>query len=137
MSTNSDVIADALRELGVITEVQTPSAEQAAHALRKLNQLAAELEGQIGPIQWFEQTDTSADFPLAAEFENAFTSMLATRLAPNYGASVSVELAAAAMAGMQHFLNVHVCAALKPAEMADQPFGTGDRLNPFFSWLTG
>ncbi|MFM2115592.1 MAG: hypothetical protein RI908_1333, partial [Actinomycetota bacterium] len=39
MATNLEIITDALRELNVISEIDTPSAEQGAHALRKLNDL--------------------------------------------------------------------------------------------------
>lgn len=135
MSSNLDVIGDALRDLGVISETQTPSAEQAAHTLRMMNQLAAELEGQGISLQWFVQTGTGDDFPLATEFESGFGALLAARIAPNYGATISPELAVKIQQGEAHLTRVAVAAALKPAEMVDRPCGPADGYS--FNILTG
>lgn len=125
-SSNLDIITDALRDLGVISEVQTPSAEQGAHGLRELNKLCAELEGDDVPLQWFEQTLTSDTFPIAKEYENAIAALLAARLAPNYGATISQELAAKIIAGNDHLTRVAVKAALKPYEGENMPCGSAD-----------
>lgn len=135
MSSNLDIIQDALRDLGIISEVQTPSAEQGSHGLRELNKLAAELEGQDIPLQWFVQTSTSDTFPVAAEYENAIAALLAARLAPNYGATVSPELAAKIVAGNDHLTRVAVKAALKPYQGENMPCGAGDY--PYFNINTG
>jgi hypothetical protein len=139
MSTNSDIIADALRELGVISEVQTPSAEQGAHGLRKLNQLGAELEGQGIRLQWFAQSVLSDPFPVADEFEHGFMCLLAIRLAPNYGAgaSVSSELALSAQTGYEHMCRVSVSADLQPVNIVNRPSGAGDRQWPSDFYRSG
>ena len=42
MSTNLQIITDALRSINVIDETETPSAEQGSHCLRQMNQMLAE-----------------------------------------------------------------------------------------------
>lgn len=137
--TNNDLIADSLREIGVITEIQTPSAEQGAHSLRKFNQLMAEygaLDGFDLILQWFEQTSLSDACPLADDLRGGVTALLATRLAPNYGASVSIELAAAAAAGHDHLCRLAVKAALQAHTLVNRP--DGEALNGSgFNILTG
>jgi hypothetical protein len=124
--TNIDLIADSLRELGVITEIQTPSAEQGAHALRKLNQMMAEWEESGVRLEYFEQTSTGATCPIPAYAENGVICMLATRLASNYGAQVSIELAASATVGHDTIVRTAVSAALPVGRMLNRPCGEGD-----------
>lgn len=124
--TNIDLIADALRELGVISEIATPSAEQGAHALRKLNQMMAEWKEAGLDLQYFPQTLTSDVCPIPAYAENGVSCMLATRLAANYGAQVSIELAASATAGYDTIVRTAVSAVLPVGRMVNRPRGEGD-----------
>jgi hypothetical protein len=124
--TNIDLIADALRELTVISEIQTPSAEQGAHALRKLNQMMAELEESGIRLEYFEQTLTSDTCPIPAYAEHGLTCLLAARLASNYGATVSTELAASIISGMETITRTAVTAALPTGKMLNRPCGEGD-----------
>jgi hypothetical protein len=127
VTTNIDLIADALRELGVITEIQTPSAEQGEHALRKLNQMMAEWKESGIDLQYFPQTLTSDPCPIPAYAESGVTCMLATRLASNYGAQVSIELAASATMGHDTIVRTAVTRALPEGRMVNRPCGEGDR----------
>lgn len=126
MITNIDLIADALRELSVISEIETPSAEQGAHALRKLNQMMAELEESGIRLEYFEQTLTSDTCPIPAYAESGITCLLAARLAPNYGATVSTELASSIISGMETITRTAVSAALPVNRMLNRPCGEGD-----------
>lgn len=90
MTTWVDLIADSLRELSVLNEVEPPSAEQGAHALRKANQMLAMWEEDGIKLGWFEETDTSADVPIPPYAERGVTLKLAIALAPSYGGAASV-----------------------------------------------
>lgn len=127
MTTNIQLIGDALRLINVINEVETPSAEQGATALRVLNQMMEQWEEEGLKLQYFKQTSTSADFPCAAYTEPAVTAGLAIRLAPFFGASVSPELAAQFDSGYQTILRKAINAALQPVDMSHLPLGEGTR----------
>lgn len=90
MSTNIQLISDALLDLGVINESETPSAEQGSHALRQLNQMLEAWEDEGVRLGWFEQTDTSADAPLPPYALKGVTAALAIELSPSYGGAASV-----------------------------------------------
>lgn len=90
-----DLIADALLDIGVINESETPSAEQGAHALRKLNQMLETWEEEGVRLGWFEQTSTSGDAPLPPYSEKGVTASLAFELAPSYGGAASITPALA------------------------------------------
>ena len=91
MSTNLDLTSDALLDLGVINESETPSAEQGSHALRQLNQMLEAWEEEGVRLGWCEQTDTSADAPLYPYALKGVTAALAMELAPSYGGAASVS----------------------------------------------
>jgi hypothetical protein len=88
--TNIDLIKDALLEIGVVNESETPSAEQASHALRKCNQMLEAWEESGIKLGWCEQTDTSATTPLPPYAESGVTLRLAIALASSYGGAASV-----------------------------------------------
>lgn len=123
---NNEVIGDALRELGVISEIQTPSAEQGAHGLRKLNQLLAEWKDQEVDLGYFTQTVLSDTCPIPEYAENGVTCVLATRLASNYGATVSQELAISASSGWQTISARAINQALHEINRYNRPRGSAD-----------
>lgn len=125
--TNIELIGDSLRELNVISEIQTPSAEQGAHCLRKLNQMLAEWKEAGIDLQYFPQTLTSDVCPIPAYAEHAVMANLAGRIASNYGASVSIELAASMIAGYDTIVRTAVTRALPVNRMLNRPCGEGDR----------
>lgn len=92
MSTNTQIIEDALGLLGIISESETASAEQAAHGLRRLNQMLALWE-DVDKISlgYFAQTVASDDCPLPAWAEKGVAGHLALDLAPHYHATISAE----------------------------------------------
>jgi len=121
-ATNIDVITGALRDLGVISEIQTPSAEQGSHALSELNDMMMEWEEDSLKMGWFEQTLTSDTCPIPAAFKSGVQASLAARLAPNYGATVSAELAAKIISGMQTIHRALIKAPI--ADLTNRPQGS-------------
>lgn len=124
--TNADLIGDALRELNVISEIQTASPEQGAHALRKLNQMLAKWKADGLDLGYFPQTITSDVCPIPDYAELGVTLSLAIAVASNYGATVSMELAANAMSAYDTILRTAVSAALPVGRMLNRPCGEGD-----------
>lgn len=124
--TNADLIGDALRELNVISEIQTASPEQGAHALRKQNQMLAKWKEDGLDLGYFPQTITSDVCPIPDYAELGVTLSLAIAVASNYGATVSMELAANAMSAYDTILRTAVSAALPVGRMLNRPCGEGD-----------
>lgn len=125
MTTNIQVITDALRGLNVINEVETPSAEQGAQCLRKMNQMLAEWAVDRIVIGYFAQTDTSATCPIPDWAERGVTNQLALYIASDFGAEPSIPVVAAADAGMQTILRTVMNLQLEGADMSHLPRGNG------------
>jgi len=125
--TNTDLIADSLRELGVINEIQAPSAEQAAFALRKLNQIMAQLDLDDLNFQYFPQAtgDLGNNCPIPAAAELAITYMLAIAQASNYGKTVSQELGTMAANAWETVMSAIVAQQLPQATVVNRPNGAG------------
>lgn len=124
--TNADLIADALRELNVISEIQTPSAEQYAHALRKLNQMMAKWLEEGIEIGYYPQTSASDTCPIPDYAETGVTLSLAISCASNYGATVSMELGATASSAYDTILRTAMNARLPVGRMLNRPRSEGD-----------
>lgn len=124
--TNADLIADSLRELNVISEIATPSAEQYAHALRKLNQLLAKwLEDGI-EFGYYPQTSPSDICPIPDYAELGVTLNLAAAVASNYQATISPELGVNAENAYATILRTAMNARLPVNTMLTRPCGAGD-----------
>ena len=123
--TNVDLISDALRELGVISEIETASAEQGAHGLRKLNQMMAERSELADYMGWFRQTSTGDNCPITEDWESYVMCALAARLASNYGATVSTELAAQIVEGESRLLRAQVNSAMPEMDLSNRPRSEG------------
>lgn len=121
MATNLQIIADALLDIGVINESETPSAEQGQHALRKLNEMLEAWEEDGLRVGWCEQTDTSADAPLFPYAIRGVTGALSIELAPSYGgaASITPALTAKYDIGMATITRKNALRALKPLRMTN------------------
>lgn len=124
--TNADLIADALRELTVISEIQTPSAEQYAHALRKLNQVMAKALEDGVEIGYSPQTSASDTCPIPDYAELGVTLLLSIACASNYGATVSAELGATAASAWETILRTSISARMPVGRMLNRPRGEGD-----------
>lgn len=125
MSTNLEIIEDALRDINVIAETDSATAEQGSYALRKLNQLMGLWKLSDIDLGYFEQTSTSADCPIPDWSEGAVIASLAVILAPKYGASVSPELAAVADAAVNVVARTLINDKLTNTDMSHLPTGEG------------
>lgn len=132
-----DLIKDALLDIGVVNESETPSAEQGQHALRKLNQLLEAWEESGIRLGWSEQTDTSETAPLPPYAERGVTAKLAIALAPSYGGAASVTEALIAEANEGYALITRKAALknLKPVDTRNMPMSESP--GHVFNILTG
>ena len=118
MSTNTQIITDALRLIKVLAEGEVPSAEQAADALRRLNQMMATWDVDSVALGYHDQTDATASIPIPDWAEKGVMGQLAIELAPEYGAQMSPEAAKVADDGYQVILRRIAILKLKPADMS-------------------
>lgn len=124
--TNSDLVSDALREIGVLDETETASAEQFADGIRKLNQMMELLEVGGIRLDYFKQAISSDTCPIPEYAEIGITCALAMRLAALYHATVTPELGTSADAGMKVIVREAVKRELPLATMQNRPRGEGD-----------
>jgi hypothetical protein len=125
VATNSEVIGDALRELGVIAETETPSAEQGTHGLRKMNDLLEAWTEYGIELGYFAQSATSDTCPVPNWALRAVKLCLAPEIATAYGAKVSPELAVKIDDAYQALLRKTQVEALPEASMDHMPQGSG------------
>ena len=126
MSTNIQVIGDALKLLGVISKTQTPSAEQGSHALRVLNQMLELWTEEGVQLGYFAQSATTDICPIPAWAEQGVTSKLAQRLRATYPASsLAPEVLDDAQNGYGTILRKSIVESMEPADMSHMPQGSG------------
>lgn len=118
--TNSDLVTAALRELSVLDETQTASAEQFNDTIRKLNQLMETWEETEIRLEYFAQSVSSDSCPIPKYAEIGVIASLAVLCAPTYGAQVSPSLATAAQLGYATILRKAVQENLQPATMTNR-----------------
>lgn len=123
--TNNQVITRALREINVINEVQSPTAEQGTQALDKLNSLMEAWKEDSLDLDYFEQSTTTDTCPIPDYAEGAVIHALAIELAPQYGASISGETMAKAQYYMRILRRKAITEALDNADMSHLPEGAG------------
>ena len=126
--TNLELITGALRKLNVINEIETPSAEQGAKCLEALNDMMEQWEENDIKLQYFAQSQTSATFPCPAYANTGVRAALAIRVAVDFGATVSIELAAEYDSGYSTICRKNVIRQLEEASMAHLP-GRRSRYN--------
>lgn len=129
MSTNVQVIDDALRLIGVIAETQTSSAEQGANALRKLNQLMETWAVDGIEVGYFAQTSTTATCPIPAWAERGVTARLAKALLADYpSAALSPDLLDDEQNGVATIRRAVFYQNREPLDMSDMGLGEGHRI---------
>lgn len=131
MSTNVQIIKDALLLLNLIGETEDPSAEQGATMLRLLNQMMELWEENDIKLQYYEQTNTTATFPCPAYSEIGVAAALAIMAAPNFGASISPELQERYRQGYEVISRKAVQRRMKESDMRHVPGPTGRRSDIF------
>jgi hypothetical protein len=127
MTTNVEIIGDALKELGVLAETQTASSEQGEYGLRKLNEMLEAWTEDGIELGYFAQSDTAATAPLPEWALRAVKACLAAEVASHYGATVSRELGAKINDAYLAVLRKSIIEALEPANMDHMPGGSSSR----------
>jgi hypothetical protein len=125
MSTNLQIITDSLRALNIVNEIETPSAEQAAQCLRKLNQMLAQWAVDGTVLGYFAQSDTSETCPIPDWAEYGVTNQLALYVAQDFGAEPPITVIAAADTGFQTILRTVMNLKLEGVDMSHLPMGSG------------
>ena len=123
--TNLQVVEDALREINVLSEVDSASSEQGAHAIRKLNQIMDLWREKDIDFGYFPQADTTGTCPIPSWAELAVISALAIAIAPKHGATVSNELIAIATDSIYTVARKSISEKLNNQDMSHMPAGQG------------
>lgn len=116
-----ELIAGSLRKLNVINEIETPSAEQGAKCLESLNGMLEQWEEDGIRLQYYKQDSTSNTLPCPAYSETGVRAALAIRVAADFGAVVSTELAAEYDSGFSTILRKAMNNQLPEASMTHLP----------------
>jgi len=121
------IIDNALREINVISEVGTASAEQGKFALGKLNQMMSLWkETKSVDVGYFPLADTTETAALPDWSELAVTLGLAVACASKYGASVSPELVAVAESAFSGVQTRCILDKKKGVDLSYLPVGAGN-----------
>lgn len=124
MTTNVQLIEGSLRDIGVIAEGQTVSAEQGSVALTRLNQLMESYAAEDLNVGYFAQTSTTDTLPLPAWAERGIRSKLALDLLTIYPSGQSSPmLTDDELNGFGVIRRICMVAKLKPANMTHLGLG--------------
>lgn len=125
MSTNTQIIIDALQEAGILAAAESPSAEDTSLALRRLNQML-EMWSEDGlKLGYFAQSNASDTCPIPAWSERAVSLSLAVNLCTAFQVPVTAELAALANDAYTSLLRRVINMELEGADMRHLPMGSG------------
>lgn len=122
-----DFITDVLRQLTIISEIETPSAEQGQDALTKLNDMMADLE-EDGIVLGYNPKATTAEDIVVPDGEKAgLKAMLGVRVCEGYGLPVPAVMGAMANAWYNRALRKSIYANAR-SSVPDSPAGEN---NPY------
>ena len=127
MTTNLTIIDDALREINVISEIDSASAEQGKFCLRRLNQMMEVWRENGADIGYFAQDTTTDTIPIPDWTELGVTAALAIVIAPTYSATVSAELLLTARIAANMITRKSLAERQQGANMSHLPAGSGNR----------
>lgn len=123
-----ELATDALRDLGVISEIDTPSAEQGQIFVRKLNELMATLAEDGIDLGYAPVSTTTDTVVLPLGHVSTIKALCAIRCAPMYAGSVVPPLIAAlAESGYNRLLGQAVSMQIERAQSSTLPFGENQR----------
>lgn len=105
MATGQEIIDRALLLIGAKVKGQASAADDVADALIALNTMLRRWEAKGIGMGWTELSGASLNISIPTEAEEAVAYNLAIRLAPEYGRSVSQEVATIADDGYRALLN--------------------------------
>ena len=125
MDTAQQVVSDALQEILVQADEQSIQATDMQSGIRYLNRMVNEWAALGMPLGFTNITKVSDFVTVPDGALSAIISNLAIRLAPQFDAAISIELAAAAKSGMNAVRDLTVTVA--PTQMpGTMPLGSGN-----------
>jgi hypothetical protein len=119
----------------VIGESETPSADQGAAAVRKLNELMASLAEDGIDLGYAPVANTAATMDLPLGAVSTIKAMLSVACASMYGAQLTEETAGKASSGYNRLLGQAVSLQIERAQSDTLPLGQNNRHR--FNILTG
>ena len=102
MTTAREVIRTALHLIRRVDEDEEPTAAQEKDALAALNKMAFGMKAKGADLGW-QKVKAATTIPLADEFIEDLEYLLAKRLAPEYSATLTPEVALAASGALKRF----------------------------------
>lgn len=124
MISNVDLIRDALGLLGVLAENEAPTAGQAQHGLRVLNEMLADWEGNGVNLGYTPGTSLADNAALDDMSIQPVKYNLAHELAPYYGRPTPPEVFERAQRGYARLLRDAVNLANEEVEITLLPAGS-------------
>lgn len=121
-----DFITDVLRQLAIISEIETPSAEQGQDAVTKLNDLMADLAEDGIDYGYNPKATTAEDIALPDGQRNWIKASLGEKICEGYGLPCPPIMAAMAMSGYKRALRVATHQAMRELK-SDAPGGERQR----------
>jgi hypothetical protein len=118
-----DLVTDALRQITVIGQTATPSAEQGQDAVKKLNDLMASLAEDGIDFGYNPKATTAESIELPLGHVAAIQALLGARLCDGYGIPVPPGVAAVAEGGYQRMLRNAIYAEARETRTDNAPRG--------------
>ena len=120
-----EIVTDALRNIGVISEIDSASAEQGSDGVRKLNELMASLAEDGIDLGWAPIDDTGDTVVFPAGEVRSIKALLAVNMAPIYGADVPAAVASIAGSGYSRMLRNALILSQNAVSLCTVSKGTG------------
>lgn len=130
-----DLVTDSLRRATIIGQTATPSAEQGADAVTKLNDVMASLAGDGIDLGWNPKATTAETFVFPAEHVDTIKALLVLAVCGGYGADPPLRDVAIADAGYKRLLRQAIYANARETRTDNLP--RGDAQSIAFNILTG
>jgi hypothetical protein len=116
--TNAELIASALRLIGVVAEGIPLTDEQAVDGMESMNQMLYEWDADGIDVGFIPQTAVEDESPLYADAQFAVRYNLALILAPEYGVEPRSTVIAFARDGYNRLLREAMVAKMTEADMS-------------------
>src|SRR6478736_380592 len=129
-----DFVTDVLRQLAIISEIETPSAEQGQDAVTKLNDLMADLAEDGIDYGYNPKATTAEDIVLPDGQRSWIKAALGARLCEGYGLPVPPIMGALADSGYKRAIRESLYRSMRETT-SDAPSGENNART--FNIVTG
>lgn len=123
-----DLVTDSLRQIGIIGESETPSADQGQDAVTRLNDLMLSMEEDDIQLGWNPKSTSADTVSLPLGEVATIKALLAITLAGEYGAVVPPTTAAFASDGYKRLLRKGIQNVMKQTRLYVMPRGNAQSL---------